>query len=229
VTLLRQLLSDTSSASLLFSNLLTIVLAVVQGWRLADVMWVYWGQSVVIGYFNWRRIRALQRFSTDGFTVNDHPVDPTPATKRQVALFFAVHYGFFHFVYLVFLLSFPFDTQRSVIPHSPFPGQADTPRPDVLGIAVCTLAFAVNHAFSYRHNLESDLRRVPNIGTVMFFPYARILPMHLTLILGGFFGAVSSVLPLVVFLVLKTLADLIMHLVEHGEWRLPRPPDSSAP
>jgi hypothetical protein len=225
VTLLRQLLSDSSSASLLLSNLLTILVAVVEGWRLVDVMGVYWGQSLVIGYFNWRRIRSLRRFSTEGFTINDQRVDPTPATKRQVALFFALHYGFFHFMYLVFLLNFPFSAEPSIIPHSPFPGQADAPRPEFLGIAVCTLVFAVNHAFSYRHNLESDLNRVPNIGTVMFFPYARILPMHLTLILGGFCGAVSSALPLILFLILKTLADLIMHLAEHGEWR--QPPASS--
>jgi hypothetical protein len=44
----------------------------------------------------------------------------------------------------------------------------------------------------------------------MFYPYARVIPMHLTLTLGFF---ISS--PLLFFLLLKTLADAIMHVVEH--------------
>ena len=48
----------------------------------------------------------------------------------------------------------------------------------------------------------------------MFYPYARIIPMHLTIIFGSSFG---GTLPL--FLVLKTFADAIMHVVEHNVLR----------
>ena len=48
----------------------------------------------------------------------------------------------------------------------------------------------------------------------MFFPYARILPLHLT-ILAGFFIA-GSPIGVAFFLVVKTVADLIMHAIEHS-------------
>lgn len=88
---------------LLLSNLVTIVLAVYQQWDVYVLMWIYWGQSVIIGYFNVRRIMDLKKFSTTGFKINNRSVKPTPETQRKTAVFFALHYGFFHFGYLVFL------------------------------------------------------------------------------------------------------------------------------
>ena len=191
---------ERSSLYLVLSNLATIVLAVVDGWSLSDVMWIYWGQSVVIGFFNWRRMLHLRRFSTAGMTFNDAPVAETRSGKIQVATFFAVHYGFFHFIYFFFL----------VAERSPMSGLG------LAGIAACIAVFIVNHRFSFRHNLERDLARKPNIGTMMFFPYARIIPMHLTIIFGNSVAG-GSTGTLVLFLGLKTLADLVMHMIEHRD------------
>ena len=49
----------------------------------------------------------------------------------------------------------------------------------------------------------------------MALPYARIIPMHLTLIFGSLL-AIQSARELVLFLSLKTLADLSMHMVKHA-------------
>jgi len=49
----------------------------------------------------------------------------------------------------------------------------------------------------------------------MFFPCARILPMRLTLIFGSFFTAWQA--GLILFLGLKTVADVLMHFVERRE------------
>ena len=184
---------------LLLSNLVTIALAVYQHWDVFVLMWVYWGQSVIIGYFNVRRIMDLKRFSTAGFMINDQPVKPTPATQRQTAVFFALHYGIFHLGYLVFLSA---DTKVA----GGFP---------VFYVLLCIGVFYLNHWFSYRHNREQEQQRVPNIGSLMFFPYIRIIPMHLMIVagvtvLGGSTGA------LIVFLLLKTAADVAMHVVEHA-------------
>jgi hypothetical protein len=199
INLTGHLATDRSMVVLLLSNLVTIMLAVYQHWDVFVLMWVYWGQSVIIGCFNVRRIMDLKRFSTAGFMINDQPVKPTPATQRKTAVFFALHYGIFHLGYLVFLGA---DTKVA----GGFP---------VFYILLCIGVFYLNHWFSYRYNREQEQERVPNIGNIMFFPYIRIIPMHLMIVagvtvLGGSTGA------LIVFLLLKTAADAAMHVVEHS-------------
>lgn len=191
---------DTSVLLLVLSNIFALMLALVEGWSVSELMWVYWGQSVIIGYFNWRRIRLLRQFSTDGLRINARPVPPTRHTQRKVASFFAIHYGGFHVAYLAFLLAqVGFVTRASVA-----------------AVAAGVAVFAANHGFSFFHNLERDLARKPNLGRVMLFPYARIIPMHLTIVFGGHIGA-ESLGRLVLFLALKTGADVLMHVVEHAE------------
>lgn len=199
----RRMSFDRSTLVLLLSNALAMVFALLQHWRLADMMRIYWGQSLIIGYYNWRRIRDLERFSTEGFTMNGRPVPPTTAAQRMVANFFALHYGFFHLIYFVFL-------------RAQHPGSTPS---GLLGTSVCILGFWFNHHFSYRYNREKDRQQIPNIGAVMFFPYARILPMHLTIIFGSLLaGGPAAIL---LFLGLKTAADLLMHQVQHREGQRP--------
>src|SRR3989338_7760044 len=76
-------------------------------------------------------------------------------------------------------------------------------------ISVIWLFFFVNHLFSYFYNRPRDTKK-PNIGALMFYPYARIIPMHFTIFLSSsFLGALP------VFLILKTFSDAVMHIVEH--------------
>lgn len=194
-----RIFTDRSVTVLLFSNLLTLVLAVWQHWNVAELLWIYWGQSVIIGWFNVQRILGLERFSTSGFRINDKPVQPTRATQRQTALFFALHYGIFHFGYLVFLL----DDARI---HGAMA---------LLSVALCILVFYFNHRFSWRYHRAREAQGVPNIGHIMFFPYVRIIPMHLTILLGGLVSG-GSLFALVLFLLLKTVADVAMHVIEHA-------------
>ena len=191
----QSLFHDRSLWSLLLANGVTTILAVTQNWNLLGLMWVYWFQNLVIGFFHFRRIRQLREFSTKGFTINRRPVEPTEETKHRVARFFLMHYGGFHFVYFVFLLAF-----------SQYRGLSSA---DLIYIVPTALLFLGNHIYSYRYNGPRDIGR-PNIGTIMMYPYARVIPMHLTLILGVFLGG-----GLLLFLLLKTLADVIMHVVEH--------------
>lgn len=188
---------DLSALSLLISNLAAIGFALVQNWDLAVLMWIYWGQSVIIGFSNFARILNLKEFSTKGMYVNGRAVEPTTKTKRNTAFFFLCHYGFFHLIYFLFLI-----------------GTAQLAPGDVAPVMLCVALFLVNHSFSFLYNLKRDLARKPNIGTVMFFPYARIIPLHLTIILGSILA--KGMGGMILFLSLKTLADLIMHAVEHA-------------
>ena len=193
-------------ASLVMANVLALGIAIAAGWSASALMLVYWAQSVIIGLAYVVRMLSLQRFSTDGLTMNGRPVPATPAARLRVVVFFALHYGFFHAVYLAFLLG---------------DGGAVFDR----WLAVAVVAFVLNHVYSYRYNRILDRRGKPNLGTLMFTPYLRIVPMHLTVILGGVLGAGTTTLLL--FGMLKTLADVAMHVVEHRQLRrtpAPEPP-----
>ncbi len=181
---------------LLAINIIALATAIWQGWSLAELMLIYWAQSLIIGASYVLRISRLGNYSTEGFRMNGRSVKPNAATKRKTAFFFCIHYGGFHAVYLIFILQ-------------------DLPLDILLdpGFVACTLGFAVNHAFSYRYHRQMDEQGTPNIGTLMFTPYLRILPMHLTIIFGGATGSAGA--GLVIFGALKTAADAVMHVIEH--------------
>lgn len=190
---------DASATALLATNLFTMFLALWQKWNVGDLMLAYWAQSVTIGYFNFQRMRSLKDFTTAGLKMNGSSVRSTKTVQREVSWFFAAHYGLFHVVYFIFLLAGAVKAEL-----------------DLPWVLLSVVGFIANHAFSYRHNRVSDEGRKINIGTLLFFPYARIIPMHLTIIFGGLFISKSNSLVLLLFLALKTIADLIMHFVEHS-------------
>lgn len=94
----------SATTGLLISNALTLAAALILEWPLALVIWPYWIQSVIIGWYARKRMLALKKFSTEGFTSNDQPVPENEKGKRSTASFFVMHYGIFHLAYLLFLL-----------------------------------------------------------------------------------------------------------------------------
>ncbi|RFF28916.1 DUF6498-containing protein [Wenzhouxiangella sediminis] len=189
---------STDIGSLLGANGLTIVFAVVFGWSAGIVLWAYFAQNLIIGYFSRKRILALDEFKTDGFKINDRQPPPTPETKKKTANFFAFHFGFFHLGYFAFL--------------------AQAHRPDgldLLLLAGVAVSFWFNHAASFRRHIEADAKGKTNIGTLMFLPYLRVVPMHLAVIIGSGAELMDTLPGLVGFMLLKTGADWLMHHVEH--------------
>jgi hypothetical protein len=193
-----------SLGGLLFGNL-ALFASYAAGWvTLGELMWTYWLQSVAVGFFHYRRMMALTRFSTEGLTSNDRPVPETPEGKRSTANFFLMHYGFFHLGYAVFL----------TVEHLPS-------SPVVLWLAAPALSFIVGERATFRRHLASDPTWTPNLGTLLFQPYLRVIPMHLGIIAAGAAGAV--------FLPLKLAADLGMYLVdEHLDARRARQQSAEA-
>ena len=200
----RARLSDLSLWGVFMGNMLSIIMAYVQGWSLSQMMWVFWAQSVFIGAINVVRMLSLKEFSTDGVKVNGRRPSVSVGTKYQMATFFAFHYGFFHFGYFFFLWE-------------QGPLTSFDPMTLILG-GFCALGLFGAHSFSFVHNLSRDFRhKAPNIGTIMMYPYLRIIPLHITIIFGSGFGAPATLL----FLILKTAADCGMHMVEHYLFQKP--------
>lgn len=199
--ILKKLLSDASTWILIASNAIVIFYAVKEQWNISIMLWIYWWQSVIIGIFTIAKILSLGEYSTKGVTFQDKPVEPARSTKFRAAGFFAIHYGFFHFFYALMLLSLMKKVQ------------------DIKFVFLTTVLFFTTHLFSFLYNRKEDAKRLQYLGVVMGLPYARILPMHVIVIAGGFLFPMIS---LFVFLVLKAFADVIMHIVEHEEWYLPK-------
>ncbi len=177
--------------SLVPANALTLVVALALDWRLADLTAVYWTQNMIIGVSYFARILGLGELTAEHFRLNDPSGKPAPATKRQTAFFFLAHFGSFQLCYL-FL--------------HPWAFHAD------LGVVMCGVAFAVSHYFAHRRHRELDRQGTPNVVEFMFAPYLRIIPMHLTILFGA--APLASAAGLL-FVLLKTVADVMMHFVEH--------------
>ena len=195
----KDVTGDRSASLLILSNLIVIVLAVVQRWQVIELLWVYWLQNIVIGFFNWRRMINLKEFSTANLKTNGLQAPPTRKTKRSMARFFLVHYGFFHAAYLFFLVQVIDDISSKVLLHW------------TIGLTI----FFINHYFSYRYNRELDDACLPDIGNIMFLPYLRVIPMHLVLGFAISIG-IRSLWSLLFFLLLKTIVDVLMHVIEHA-------------
>ncbi|MEK7794803.1 MAG: DUF6498-containing protein [Candidatus Hydrogenedentota bacterium] len=193
---------DSSLLGITLGNVLSIVLAAVFDWDLLEVLWIYWGQSVVIGLSNFVRILGLREFSTAGFSMYGRPAPESRKTKRHSAGSFLVHYGFFHFIYAFFLTSAK-------------PLKLFAPD-DLIYMLVALGGFALSHGYSLLHNKADDFRhRKPDLGTLVFYPYLRILPMHL--VMGG--GLIAGASAISIFMIMKTFTDVGMHMAEHALFR----------
>jgi hypothetical protein len=195
----RYFLWDKSVWSLAASNIIMIVWAVCEGWPLSLIMCVYWFQSVIIGVFWGVRIFRLKEFSTKEFYVNEQPVKPNIATKIKTGIFFLFHYNFFHVVYGLFLVQI----LRARLSSAVLPAA---------GI------FFLNQAFSFWYNRREDEEKKPNLGKITSYPYMRIIPMHVTVIVAGILQdkgiPIEGTMMLVLFMALKTVADVGMYVIQ---------------
>lgn len=178
---------DFSLVGLLASNVVALSVAYATGMPLRELMIVYWIQSVIIG------IISFLRLCTVAYVDTRNPVATQLGDRAFHAIFFVVHYGFFHILYLFFLGPFPPERMQSYL--------------------LCGLVFAAGHLYSFLRNFRRDRAGRPDISLVMWLPYARVLPMHLVILFGSSLpGGTANFL---IFGALKIAADAVMHITEH--------------
>ncbi len=169
------------------------------------MMWIYLVQSVIIGFFNVLKMLKVAFSSNSAITA---------LFGLFFAGFFVMHYGGFHAGYAFFLFAFGSGAMQGVISEAAilqvFPMYAI-----LLGATV----FFINHLFSFMFYLKETKNKendMVDLSNLMFAPYPRIIPMHLTIIFGGIliFAGLANV-ALIIFMVLKIWVDLKMHINEH--------------
>jgi uncharacterized membrane protein (DUF106 family) len=106
-----------------------------------------------------------------------------------------VHYGFFHFVYAVFIP--PRNADWNLV---------------LQGAAVFGFALIIN---TMRHFKQENSGKY-NANDFMFLPYVRIFPIHLAIILGMFFSAFTGNFAPVVYVlfVLKSSLELFLEYMQ---------------
>ncbi len=184
----RSYLFDVGLWVLLAMNIYLIWYYLQNPGSIDTIVFLFYLQSVLIGVFNVLDMLTLTNIYTDPGKSDNNFF----ASKGCSAGFFAFHYGMFHLVYLFFL--------SSIIKFKNIDGPFVYLSLWII-LATCTVNFIQN---KIRNRGEAV-----NISTMFFMPYPRVLPIHLMILIPAFFH-ISAPL---IFLVLKAVADVVMHIV----------------
>lgn len=203
-------------------NLIPLAGVLVAGWRVHEVVFLYWIENLVIGAVNVLRMRIavpdnLASLARRGVAPTDSEMF---LAKAMMIGFFIVHYGAFCYGHGTFLATF-------------FPSGAGGSR-DLGGVLrsmlldraalVAITGIVVSHAYSYFHNyvgrgeyLRADLRMM------MFRPYKRIVVTHLFIFAGAFalLGLGSPVAAILAFIAIKIAIDAYAHRREREQLAAP--------
>jgi len=203
-----------SAFALLAANLVPIAGVLTHHWSVFVVLLLYWSENVVVGVFN-----VLRMASAD-------PQEPVLwAGKLFIIPFFIVHYGMFTFVHGMFIVAL----FGGPLAHAPdmMSGAGLLRAVRSAGIGYAVAGLFLSHGFSFFHNYigSGEFRRV-NLMQLMGQPYARIVVLHLTTLLGGFAATAAGapIYALVVLVLLKTALDLRAHLAERAKLGEPAAP-----
>lgn len=190
-------LASASSLALIAANLVPVAGAVFLGWKLSDVMVLYWAESAVIGFFNVCKIAVIGRWFA---------LAAGPFFLGHFGGFMAVH---FLFIYMIFVKG----------PDSAGGDLAEVARLFMV-LWPALLALAISHAYSFFANfLGRGEYKGRTVKDQMSEPYARIVFMHLVLIFGGGLSIALGQTDLVLIAVIaaKIFVDLKSHIREHSK------------
>ena len=194
----------SSALALAAANLVPLYGVLALGWKVAPLMVFYWTENLVIGFFNVLKMsRAQGEIGDSRMTLNGSPV--TADSRRSLIVFFAMHYGIFTLGHGVFVM----------VMFGPRPERA-------LGdIGLALLVLTLSHGYSYRRNfIGRGEYLVISFAKLFWQPYARVIAMHLAIVLGGTL-ATAMAQPLGALLVLvglKTAIDLVAHGLERRKF-----------
>lgn len=166
-------------------------------WELFSVVLLYWLENLVIGVFN-----VIKMLSCAGKEVL--------LQKLFMSAFFSVHYGMFCFGHGTFIVDL-FGSENDTLQQVPMMIMNS-------GLKWALLTLILSHAFSLITNyfMNKEYKNL-SVSDVMFMPYKRIIVLHVFIIFGAMalqaFGVTQ--LGLIALAVVKILADLITHNMEH--------------
>lgn len=190
-------LTSLSTLVLIVSNLLPIFGAIFFGWRLNDMMVLYWAESAIIGFYNVLKLFYIGKWMA-----------------LFTSVFFLAHFsGFmaihFLFIYNLFIVGI----------HKSTAGDLHAVADLFISLWPALLALFISHGISFMLNFigNKEYERI-TVKQQMAAPYRRIVLMQVTLILGGFIILTThDPLPVILlFILAKIVVDVRAHLKEHA-------------
>jgi len=203
---------DISLVSLIFTNLIVIVLAVVQKWDLTVMVFLYFIQGLIIGFFHFLKIINKKRIDVSNIDLTKLPqinylsFSSIKNLKNLLAfIYWWIYNGFLlQFIFLFFIF-------RISIIKNAFLGVTSQQIASInwvfFGISI--LLFFINHLLSYILNFKADTEKPETIYGLLFLPYVRLIPLFVVVFALFFNYAI------ILFLVIKTIIDVYTHNYIH--------------
>jgi hypothetical protein len=212
--------SPVAIALLLIVNLIPLVGALFWGWNVFTLLILYWLENGIVGVFNVLKM-ALAQGPLDTRAGTPEPV--TATSRLTLIPFFIVHYGIFWVVHGVFVLSLPMfmelrGIEAPILSDGSFIGVDEAVGPNLELVAWGAIGLAISHGVSFLLNyIGRGEYRTARLGMLMFAPYARLVALHLTIIVGGMLSISlgSPIGSMIVLVAIKIALDLALHIREH--------------
>jgi hypothetical protein len=214
-----------SALLLILANTVPLFGVVLFGWRVIDILILYWTESVVIGVINVMRMAKCPADNLLAGPIPGQSGRQMPAEVRTKLLarmptgamtalkffmipFFALHYGAFCYGHLMAVTGFFGASARGngLVNSLEYFWQVD--------YWIAVMAIVASHMYSYFANfVRGGEYRNTNLFLLMQRPYGRIVIMHIAIIIGaGFVAWLDSPLPILMILILgKICIDVRLH------------------
>jgi hypothetical protein len=189
-----QPLTAATALVLVAANLVSLAGVLLLGWKLEDVLVLFWAESAVVAFYTLLKMAVVGRWLA------------IPA-----GVFFVAHFGLFMAVHFLFIYEM---FVRGVHARGPEPGALEALAGIFTPLWPALLALVLSHGLSFAMNFVGRREyRGATLSGLMAAPYQRVVLMQFTLILGGWgVIALKNPLPaLLLLIVLKVAADLHAH------------------
>ncbi|MCB0733383.1 MAG: hypothetical protein KDC76_02310 [Bacteroidetes bacterium] len=193
---IKNIFRDPEFWAIVVFNLFLLVTYYTDEASARTVVIAYYLQSVLIGFQYFIRMVVIA-FRNPGIK-----------GRFGMPIFFAIHYGGFHLVYFIFIFVIAAD----------LPGEWDFKL-----IGGLLLFMAVNMLMSLFSDVKKDIAEKKAPGSLMFQPYIRIVPMHLLIMMGFNTDTTGILNAFLIFVALKTVADLGTHVLVNRTYIKRRP------
>jgi len=189
-------LTSPSTLALIVSNLIPVIGMFFFGWRLSDIMVLYWAESAVIALYNVAKIAYIEKW-----------------IALFTGIFFLAHFSAFMAVHFLFIYGLFIEGLQN-------PGGGDLKEVADLFISLwpALAALLISHGISFKTNfIDKKEYESKTVKQLMTAPYSRITLMQVTLIFGGFLILLlhNPVPVLLLFIFVKIILDVRAHLKEH--------------